>query len=312
VTAAAPEGRPARRPAAPDGLLLVDKPAGWTSHDVVGRLRGLCRTRRVGHAGTLDPAATGLLVCGIGRATRLLTHLVGADKTYVGTIRLGQATLTDDAEGEPLGPPDPDVAAKAFPAAVAAAVAGLTGPLQQVPSAVSAVKINGVRSYARVRAGETVELPPRPVTVARFEVLGRREPPGFVDLDVAVDCSSGTYIRALARDLGVALGTAGHLTALRRTRVGMFELARAVSLEQLAAGDGAVDGAVVPLATAVRDAFGARVLDEADARAVRHGRSLPAAGHPGIVGAFDAEGAVLALLAEADGRAAPRVVFAPA
>jgi tRNA pseudouridine55 synthase len=216
---------------APDGLLVVDKPAGWTSHDVVGRARRLCATRKVGHAGTLDPMATGVLVLGIGRATRLLTFLVGCDKDYTATIRLGQATITDDAEGEvtAIAPAD-----GVTPERLATAVADLTGELQQVPSSVSAIKVNGERSYHRVRAGEEVDLPARPVTVSRFDVLATRagDVDGIpvLDVDVEVTVSSGTYVRALARDLGAALGVGGHLTALRRTRVGAFTLPEAHGL----------------------------------------------------------------------------------
>jgi tRNA pseudouridine55 synthase len=212
---------------APDGLLVVDKPGGWTSHDVVGRVRRLAHTRKVGHAGTLDPMATGVLVLGIGRATRLLGHLALTDKTYTATIRLGATTVTDDAEGEVVEVRD---ASEVTDAAVAGAMAALTGEIAQVPSSVSAVKVDGVRSYARVRAGEAVELAARRVTVSRFALLERRGD----DLDVVVDCTSGTYVRALARDLGAALGVGGHLTALRRTRVGPFGLEVARTLEQAA------------------------------------------------------------------------------
>lgn len=199
------------------GFALIDKPAGWTSHDVVGRLRRLYGQRRVGHAGTLDPMATGVLVVGLGHATRLLRFVQGQPKTYEATIRLGQGTITDDAEGEATTTPGWEW----DPAGLSTAITQLTGDIQQVPSAVSAVKVNGVRSYARVRAGEDVELAARAVTISRFEMVGppRIEGP-LVDIDVVVDCSSGTYIRALARDLGAALGTAAHLTALRRTAIG--------------------------------------------------------------------------------------------
>ncbi len=193
--------------AAPSGILVVDKPAGWTSHDVVGRVRRLAGTRKVGHAGTLDPMATGVLVLGLGPGTRLLTYLVGADKTYEATIRLGVSTVTDDAEGDLLASAD---ASRVPPDRLAAAVAALTGPIEQRPSAVSAIKVDGKRAYARVRAGEQVELKARPVTVHRFELSGRRPGElagsGVLDLDVEVEVSSGTYVRALARDLGDALG----------------------------------------------------------------------------------------------------------
>jgi tRNA pseudouridine55 synthase len=214
---------------APDGLLVVDKPAGWTSHDVVGRTRRLARTRKVGHAGTLDPMATGVLLLGIGKATRLLGHLALTDKTYQATIRLGATTVTDDAEGDIVEVRD---ASGVSDEALHTHIALLTGDLQQTPSSVSAVKVDGVRSYARVRAGEAVELKARPVAVSRFEVLARRGDA----VDVVVDCTSGTYVRALARDLGAALGVGGHLTALRRTRVGPFDLSQVGSCRRLRPG----------------------------------------------------------------------------
>ncbi|WP_068402637.1 tRNA pseudouridine(55) synthase TruB, partial [Kribbia dieselivorans] len=223
--------------AAPDGLLLVDKPAGWTSHDVVAKARRLCRTRKVGHAGTLDPMATGVLILGVGRATKLLTFLVGADKAYTATVRLGQATITDDAEGEVIGAPERSAAGLSRDEIVAAA-RPLTGDIDQVPSAVSAIKIDGKRAYHRVRSGEDVDLPARPVTVARFDVGELRPvelPDGqrVLDCDIEVEVSSGTYVRALARDLGAALGVGGHLTALRRTRVGGFRIADCTDLDDL-------------------------------------------------------------------------------
>jgi tRNA pseudouridine55 synthase len=207
------------------GLLLLDKPVGPTSHDLVQRTRRLAGTRRVGHAGTLDPAASGLMILGVDGATRLLTYLVGLDKTYEATIRLGFATTTDDAEGRPVGDPAP--VTEAVRARIPEAVAALTGGIDQVPSSVSAVHVDGRRAHELVRAGETVDLPSRHVTIGRFDVLEQRDE----ELDVVVDCSSGTYIRALARDLGAALGVGGHLTALRRTRVGPFDVADAGVLE---------------------------------------------------------------------------------
>lgn len=218
------------------GVVVVDKPAGWTSHQVVGRLRRLLGTRKVGHAGTLDPLATGVLVVGVNRATRLLGHLAGHDKTYEATIRLGQQTVTDDAEGEivaELG------AANIGRAELDAEVANLTGVISQVPATVSAIKVDGQRAYARVRRGETVELKARTVTVHSFEVVDVRSAVTarvpVVDVDVIVDCSTGTYIRSLARDLGAALGVGGHLTALRRTRVGAFDLTGALAPSALTA-----------------------------------------------------------------------------
>jgi tRNA pseudouridine55 synthase len=285
---------------APDGLLVVDKPGGWTSHDVVGRVRRLAQTRKVGHAGTLDPMATGVLVLGIGRATRLLGHLALTDKTYDATIRLGATTVTDDAEGDVVEVRD---AFAVTDDALAAAMAALTGDLQQVPSSVSAVKVDGVRSYARVRAGEEVELEARGVTVSRFALLERRGD----DLEVSVDCTSGTYIRALARDLGAALGVGGHLTALRRTRVGPFGLDVARTLEQAAD-----DLGVVPLPDAVTAAFPRRELTEDEAVALSYGKKLEPTGRPGSVGAFAPDGRCIALLEDRDGVARPTVVFAPA
>ncbi|MGJ6981179.1 tRNA pseudouridine(55) synthase TruB [Aestuariimicrobium soli] len=203
------------------GIVLVDKPQGWTSHQAVGRMRRLLGTRKVGHAGTLDPMATGLLIIGVNRATRLLGHLAGHDKTYLATIRLGQSSTTDDAEGELSSVVD---ASGVTDAAVEAGMQRLRGAIEQVPSSVSAIKVNGQRAYALVRGGQEVALRARPVTVSRFDVLARRVVGQWCDLDVVVDCSSGTYIRALARDLGADLGVGGHLTALRRTRIGGFEL----------------------------------------------------------------------------------------
>jgi len=212
------------------GILLVDKPPGITSHGVVSRVRKLAGTRKVGHAGTLDPMATGLLVLGLDSSTRLLTYLVGLDKRYLATIRLGLATTTDDAEGEPVGPmADTSGLTEQV---IAAAIVPLTGVISQVPSSVSAIKVDGKRSYDRVRDGEEFVLQPRTVTVSSFDLLDVRLGPAGVDLDVSVDCSSGTYIRALARDLGTSLGVGGHLTALRRTRIGPFDITEAHQLDE--------------------------------------------------------------------------------
>jgi tRNA pseudouridine55 synthase len=302
------------RPVASDGLLVVDKAAGWTSHDVVAKVRGLCGTRRVGHAGTLDPMATGVLVLGVNRATKLLTFLVGCDKTYTATIRLGQTTLTDDAEGEVTESYD---VSSLTTAAVEAAVAALTGAIQQVPSAVSAIKVDGRRSYARVRAGEDVVLPARPVTVHRFAVLASRnavaDGHAVRDLDVEVEVSSGTYIRALARDLGSALGVGGHLTALRRTRVGRFDLAGARSLEALQEARDAGAVPVLPLAEAARASFAARELTAAEATAVGYGQRIPSVAplRTEPVAAFAPDGALVAMLDERGTLAKAHVVFAP-
>lgn len=209
------------------GILLVDKPEGPTSHGVVSVTRKALGTRKVGHAGTLDPMATGLLVLGVGTATRLLTFLVGADKTYIATIRLGSSTVTDDAQGDVVTIADEGMLANISDADIREQVQNLTGTIEQRPSAVSAIKVDGKRAYDRVRAGDEVVLDARTVTVARFDVHAIRRAPTAIDVDVTVDCSSGTYIRALARDIGVALGCGGHLTALRRTRVGPFDVSDA-------------------------------------------------------------------------------------
>jgi tRNA pseudouridine55 synthase len=316
-------GRPPR-PAPPDGLVVVDKPAGLTSHDVVGRMRRLAGTRRVGHAGTLDPMATGVLVLGVERATRLLGHLALSRKTYEATIRLGQATVTDDAEGEvtatvPAGSVDE--------AAIRAAIEPLTGEIMQRPSAVSAIKVDGVRSYARVRSGEQVELAARPVTVYAFDLcevtrhradsVGPDElaagPTGVdvVDLDVVVECSSGTYIRALARDLGAALGVGGHLTALRRTQVGPYDLAQAHPLSELeAAADAGEPLPILPLGDAAASAFPRYDVDARQAESVAHGGFLPARGlGPGPVAVFGPDASFLALFEERGAIAKPVAVF---
>ena len=250
------------------GILLVDKPAGLTSHDVVARTRRAFGTRKVGHAGTLDPMATGLLVIGIEGATRLLTYIVGADKTYDATIRLGQTTTTDDADGEIVRPADAESWAHVTDDAVVAGIAALTGEISQVPSSVSAIKVDGRRAYDRVRAGEEVVLAARDVVISRFDLLATRQGDGWLDLDVVVDCSSGTYIRSLARDLGADLGVGGHLTVLRRSKVGPFDVADAVDIESL---DGAET--LTPAAAATRIL---EVLDVSadDARDLRHGKRL--------------------------------------
>ncbi|WP_165164069.1 tRNA pseudouridine(55) synthase TruB [Corynebacterium qintianiae] len=217
-------------PLAASGIVVVDKPAGMTSHDVVARLRRFFGTRKVGHAGTLDPMATGVLVAGIERGTKLLAHLVAEDKVYATTIRLGQATSTDDAEGEIVSETD---ASHLSDEEILARIAELTGDISQVPSSVSAIKIGGRRAHELVRAGEEVDIPARPVTVYSFDVSAVRREASFVDVDARVHCSKGTYIRSLARDLGAALGVGGHLTALRREAVGPFTLDDAAALADL-------------------------------------------------------------------------------
>lgn len=287
------------------GLVIVDKSAGMTSHDVVGRCRRIFGTRKVGHAGTLDPMATGVLVVGIERATKLLGLLTATDKSYAATIRLGQTTTTEDAEGEVLASTS---AAAVTESAIAAAVAALRGDIDQVPSAVSAIKVAGQRAYKLVREGQTVELPARRVRIDRFDVLAVRPHGEVVDVDVAVDCSSGTYIRALARDVGAALGVGGHLTALRRTRVGRFGLDQAHDLDTLAADPRLSHS----LDEAALLAFPRRDLTDAEAEDARHGRPLAPAGTTGTYAATAPDGAVIALLEDGPNRTRSVVVLRPA
>ncbi|MCW2790123.1 MAG: tRNA pseudouridine(55) synthase TruB [Aeromicrobium sp.] len=285
------------------GLVIVDKPAGWTSHDVVGRMRRLASTKKVGHAGTLDPMATGVLVLGINRATRLLGYLTHADKEYLATIRLGQSTVTDDAEGELLASTP---AGHLDEASVRAVLPTYTGDIQQVPSSVSAIKVDGVRSYAAVRAGDEVKLKARPVTVSTFDLDAVRVEGDVVDVDVRVVCSSGTYIRALARDIGADLGVGGHLTMLRRTRVGGFPLRLARTLEELE-----TELHVISLDDVARASFDSYDLPEREANDVRFGRALTGIdlGAPRAVAMFDPAGQFLALYEQRGGVAKPVAVF---
>lgn len=291
------------------GLVIVDKPAGMTSHDVVGRCRRVFGTRKVGHAGTLDPMATGVLVVGVERATKILGLLTATDKSYDATMRLGQTTSTEDAEGELLQSVS---AAAVTDEQIHEAVGALRGEIDQVPSAVSAVKVGGQRAYKLAREGQTVELAARRVRISRFDVLAvRREidgVDGVIDVDVAVDCSSGTYIRALARDVGAALGVGGHLTALRRTRVGRYGLDHARTLEQLA------DGPTLSysLDDACLLAFPRRDLTAEEGESASHGRSLAPAGIDGVYAATTPDGRVVALLSDDGNRTKPVVVVRPA
>jgi len=268
------------------GLVVVDKAGGMTSHDVVARVRRLAGTRKVGHAGTLDPMATGVLVLGVERATRLLGHLMLTEKAYDATVRLGESTNTDDAEGEtlataPTGHLDDEP--------IRAAFAGQVGDIEQVPTTVSAIKVDGKRAYALARAGESVELAARPVTIHELTVLAVRREGDVTDVDISVRCSSGTYVRAIARDVGAALGVGGHLTALRRTAVGPYGLDVAHTLEELGEGF-----AVLPIADAARAAFATYDLDEEQAGDVRVGRKLALA-LGGLTAVFAPDGDFLAL-----------------
>jgi tRNA pseudouridine55 synthase len=323
----------------PSGLVIVDKPGGLTSHDVVARVRRLAHTRRVGHAGTLDPMATGVLVVGIEKATRLLGHLMLTEKTYHASIRLGQATTTDDAEGEPVGGAS---AAGVTAEALDIAIAGLTGEILQVPPGVSAIKVNGQRAYKLTRAGAAPELAARPVTVRQFSITGIRRDGDLLNVGVVVRCSSGTYIRALARDLGAALGTGGHLTMLRRTAVGPYTIAMAHTLKELEdqpqsperervnpapaamtpAGEeppypSAVPPAMIPLAEAAAAAFPRLDLTGDEARRLAQGARLPLsqdvppspAGTETPIAAFAPDGSFVALVTAAEGRLRSLAVF---
>ncbi|GAA0932074.1 tRNA pseudouridine(55) synthase TruB [Streptomyces thermoalcalitolerans] len=293
----------------PDGLVIVDKPAGFTSHDVVAKMRGIAKTRRIGHAGTLDPMATGVLVLGVERATKLLGHLALTEKEYLGTVRLGQSTITDDAEGEVTSSTD---ASRVTRDAIDKAIAKLTGDIMQVPSRVSAIKINGVRSYKRARKGEEFDIPARPVTVSSFQVHDIRDAVAddgtpVLDLVVSVVCSSGTYIRALARDLGADLGVGGHLTALRRTRVGPYKLDSARTLEQLER-----ELTVMPIAEAAAAAFPRWDVDARRARLLTNGVRLDIPDEyagAGPVAVFGPEGRFLALVEEQRGKTRSLAVF---
>lgn len=280
------------------GLLLVDKPQGLTSHDVVARARRALGTRKVGHAGTLDPMATGLLTLGAGSATRLLTFLVGLDKTYETTMRLGVATTTDDAEGDVVAAASAADIAAVTDEQLAAGIMALTGEIDQRPSSVSAIKVDGKRAYDRVRAGEQVELASRRVTVSAFEVLAVRRSETAIEVDARIDCSSGTYIRALARDLGAALGIGGHLTALRRTRVGPFDVAAAVSLDALTEQGASILATPAEVASRL---FPVLDVDSAQARDLGHGKVLDLSEHA------DAE-AVAAIERGASGKHPDRLV----
>jgi len=287
------------------GIVIVDKPGGITSHDVVSRCRRFFATRKVGHAGTLDPMATGVLVIGIERATKILGLLTTSAKSYAATIRLGQTTSTEDAEGEVL---QTISATHLTDARIDTAIAGLRGDIAQVPSAVSAIKVAGKRSYQRVREGEAVELPARPVRIDRFEMLAVRRTGQFTDLDVEVDCSAGTYIRALARDLGAELGVGGHLRALRRTRAGDFGLDQARTLDELEQAP----RLSYSLDDACLQAFPRRDLTADEALDVSHGRPLTPAGIDGIYAATASGGRVIALLEDSGARTTSVVVIRPA
>ncbi|NYD65783.1 tRNA pseudouridine(55) synthase TruB [Agromyces atrinae] len=275
------------------GILLIDKPGGLTSHDVVARVRRAAGTRKVGHAGTLDPMATGLLVLGLGSATRLLHYIVGLDKEYTATIRLGSATTTDDAEGEITETATIAAIDAVSDDAIASGIGALTGEIEQVPSTVSAIKVNGKRAYALAREGEEVTLSSRRVTVSAFDVLDQRREGAHIDLDVRVECTTGTYIRALARDLGAGLGVGGHLTALRRSRIGAFDVADASTLDDLD-----VAAALLHPAAAADLTLDTLSVSADDARDIGHGKRIarPDDIAGGILAAIDPAGELIAIL----------------
>ena len=284
-----------------DGIVLVDKPEGPTSHDVVAKARRIFGTRKVGHAGTLDPMATGMLVLGIGKATRLLGYITASEKEYLATIRLGQATNTDDAQGE--------VTSSASTSAVTDeqilnSVREFRGPISQKPSSVSAIKVNGKRAYALVRKGQEVDLPAREVMIHDFEVIGISRVEEFIDVKVRVVCSAGTYIRALARDLGVKLGVGGHLTELRRTKSGKFSQMRSlVDIEN--------SPSVIDLPDAVRMLFPSVEISGDDIKKAKNGMRVPMSAEVSapLIGVFSNVGELISLCENTQGELVPAVVF---
>lgn len=289
----------------PTGFVIVDKEPDMTSHDVVARMRRIARTRKVGHGGTLDPMATGVLVLAVGRITRLLTYVSGSDKSYEGTIQLGRTTVTDDAEGEVTSVTD---AGSVTDTQITDALATMVGDIAQVPSAVSAIKIKGQRAYKRVAAGEDVELPPRQVTISKLDVVDIRRGAGVIDIDIAVECSSGTYIRAIARDLGEHLSVGGHLTALRRTSVAGFGIDEAQTLSSLAEKETPITHSTLDT---VRRLLPCRSVTAEDARKLGHGGKISAAGFDGPYAIIGPDETVVAIVSEKAGSARPEVVLAP-
>jgi tRNA pseudouridine55 synthase len=293
------------------GLVLIDKPQGWTSHDIVAKLRGIAGTRRVGHAGTLDPMATGLLLLGVNAGTKLLTFLVGEGKTYEATIRLGASTITDDAEGDILSQAEPSRVRAITADQVEAALANLRGEIMQVPSSVSAIKVDGERAYAKVRGGDEVKLAARPITVSKFEMtktpqIVETEGGVFLDFDAVIECSSGTYIRALARDMGEALKVGGHLTALRRTRIGSYKIEDAAAMQNLTREN----LVITSMFDSVKDAFELRELSEQEVIDLRHGKRIAARGAtaPEIAGVHEQR--LIAMLEPIGTQLKSSVVFA--
>ena len=285
------------------GFLVVDKDPNMTSHDVVAMGRRALGTRKVGHAGTLDPMATGVLVLGFGNGTRLLQYVTNGDKSYQATVVLGAATITDDHEGKITSTAE---VAGITDTAIEAELAKLRGTIAQRPSSVSAVKVDGERAHARVRAGEVFELPAREVTISNLEILEIRRVGDRIEVDIDVTCSAGTFIRAIARDCGAALGVGGHLNKLRRTRVAGFGLDRTVSIAALKAQD----FAPLTMADVARATFAVRSVSAAEAGELSFGRALAANESAEITAAISDTDEVLALLQNKEGKALPIAVFA--
>ena len=292
------------------GLVLIDKPKGWTSHDVVAKLRGIAGTRRVGHAGTLDPMATGLLLIGINSATKLLTYLVGARKTYEATIRLGASTITDDAEGDIVDVASAEAVRAITAEQIESALESLRGEIMQVPSSVSAIKVDGERAYAKVRGGDEVKLAARPVSIYRFEItsqpqLVHSQGSVFLDFNATIECSSGTYIRALARDLGRQLSVGGHLTALRRTKINNYAVEDAQQIDGLSRE--ALN--VMPMVAAAESAFVIHPVSDQEVIDLRHGKRIDSQGLTGSEIAAVNNGVLVAMLESVGQQLKSTVVF---
>jgi tRNA pseudouridine55 synthase len=287
------------------GFLVVDKEPGMTSHDVVAIGRRALGTRKVGHAGTLDPMATGILVLGFNNGTRLLQYITDGDKTYQATVVLGAATVTDDVEGEVISSADTSGIADEQ---IHAEFAKMRGTIMQRPSSVSAVKIDGERAYDRVRSGEDVVLPEREVTISQLDVLDIRRLENGIEVDIEVTCSAGTFIRAIARDCGAALKVGGHLNSLRRSRVAGFGLDRAVTLQQLKSGE----FSTLDLADVARATFPVREIALDEKLELSFGRTLSANADGQIYAGISAANELIALLQNVDGKAKPIAVFAAA
>ncbi len=288
-----------------EGFLVVDKAPGMTSHDVVAISRRALGTRKVGHAGTLDPMATGVLVIGFGGGTRLLQYITDGDKSYTATIVLGASTTTDDHEGEIIATAD---ASHINPDDIKAVLATMVGEIMQRPTNVSAIKVDGKRAYDRARSGEEFELPARKVTISQLDILDIRQKDATTLVDIAVTCSAGTYIRAIARDLGAELKVGGHLNVLRRTRVAGFTLEQAISIDQLKAAN----VRTLDLVDVARRTFEVRELDLLEVSELSFGRPLSKSATGEIVAAISPDNRLIALLKNSSDKAKPVAVFAAA